>query len=57
MKLIEKNIAAIARLCSIHQVKELYAFGSILTSKLDKNSDIDLLVNFEPIDLELYAGN
>jgi uncharacterized protein len=38
-------------------VKKLYAFGSVLTDKFDDNSDIDLIVDFEPMDVESYADN
>ncbi len=38
-------------LCSDHQVKYLYAFGSSITDKFDPvNSDIDLLVEIEDPD-------
>lgn len=47
----------IARLCFRHKVKKLYAFGSVLTDKFDKNSDIDLIVEFEPVDVDQYADN
>lgn len=48
MKLIELNISRIIDLCRIHKVKTLAVFGSILTDKFNENSDIDLLVDFEP---------
>ena len=35
----------------------LYAFGSILTEAFNDASDIDLIVDFEPIDLLLYVDN
>lgn len=57
MSVLDKHIKDIARLCSSHKVKELYAFGSVLSDKFTKDSDIDLLVNFEPIDVSLYADN
>ncbi|HNY01423.1 MAG TPA: nucleotidyltransferase domain-containing protein [Bacteroidales bacterium] len=38
-------------LCKAHNVKYLYAFGSAITSKFDKDhSDIDLLVDIEITD-------
>ena len=57
MNLIEKNIDSLIRLCKLHKVKELYIFGSILTSKFNKDSDIDMLVQFENIDILEYADN
>jgi predicted nucleotidyltransferase len=38
-------------------VKELYIFGSILTSKFNRDSDIDMLVQFDNIDILEYADN
>lgn len=35
----------------------MYAFGSVLTDHFDSDSDIDLLVNFNPADLENYFDN
>ena len=31
-------------LCKVHHVKELYAFGSVITDNFRQQSDIDLLV-------------
>jgi len=47
----------INRLCSNHKVKQLYAFGSVLTNKFTNESDVDLVVDFDPIDISLYADN
>ena len=57
MNLIDKHKHDINKLCLNYRVKELYAFGSTLTDSFNKNSDIDLLVNFEPIDVSIYADN
>lgn len=57
MKIIEKNKEMIFALCQTHKVKHLFAFGSILTNRFTKNSDIDLLVDFKDIDLYNYADN
>ncbi len=57
MTILDKHINDINRLCSGHKVKELYAFGSVLSDKFNLESDIDLLVNFEQIDVSLYADN
>ena len=57
MTVLDKHITDINQLCSNHKVKELYAFGSVLSDKFNKDSDIDLLVNFEHIDVSLYADN
>lgn len=47
----------INKLCASHKVKSLYAFGSVLTSDFDTNSDIDLIVGFKDIDVNDYADN
>lgn len=52
MKLIELNLQRIIDLCKKHKVKSLAVFGSILTDRFNDNSDVDLLVDFEPFDHE-----
>lgn len=47
----------IAKLCESHNVKSLYAFGSVLTDNFNKESDIDLIVDFLNISVEDYADN
>lgn len=47
MKLIEMNIDRIAALCQKYKVAKLWVFGSILTPRFNKNSDIDFSVNFD----------
>lgn len=57
MNIIEKNIASLINLCKLHKVKELYLFGSILTSEFNKDSDIDMVVQFDKVDILEYADN
>ena len=57
MNLIEKNIDSLIILCKQHKVRELYLFGSILTPKFNKDSDIDMLVQFDNVDILEYADN
>lgn len=59
MKLIEFNLQRIIDLCQKHKVKSLAVFGSILTDRFNDNSDVDLLVDFEPTDHYTfdYVGN
>jgi predicted nucleotidyltransferase len=47
----------INELCVTHKVKTLYAFGSVLNSNFNTNSDIDLIVDFKNIDVKDYADN
>ena len=57
MNELEKYNTDISKLCATHNVKSLYAFGSALTDKFNANSDIDFIVNFNPVDLNDYADN
>lgn len=54
MKLIELNLQRIFDLCRKHKVKSLSVFGSILTDRFNEKSDVDLLVDFEPIDHDSF---
>jgi predicted nucleotidyltransferase len=57
MNTLETYENAIRKLCETHKVKTLYAFGSVLTDKFNKGSDIDLIVDFSTIAVEDYADN
>ena len=57
MNLIETNIQRIIDLCKKHQVSKLFVFGSILTGRFNEDSDIDLVVDFNKIDLADYVSN
>lgn len=55
--ILDKNMNHINSLCSKHNVNKLFAFGSVLTENFNENSDIDLIVEFDPIELAEYADN
>lgn len=55
MRLIRRNIGQIAALCEKHKVVRLYVFGSILTNKFNKNSDVDFSVVFDRESLPVLA--
>ena len=57
MNIIERNIGEIRELCVNHKVSKLHVFGSVLTEKFSENSDIDLLVDFDEMDVFDYADN
>ena len=57
MSILEKNNSDIQKLCVHHKVKRLYAFGSVLTNEFDNDSDVDFIVDFEPLKIEDYADN
>ncbi len=47
----------IVKLCKMHKVKSLYAFGSVLTEHFNSESDIDLIVDFANLGVDDYADN
>jgi predicted nucleotidyltransferase len=57
MKEINNHIEEIQKLCLQHHVKALYAFGSVLQDRLNQSSDIDMIVEFQPLELKSYANN
>lgn len=57
MNLIEEYIKDITELCKTHKVKSLYAFGSVLTDKFNNKSDVDLIVDFQQLDVLDYGDN
>lgn len=57
MSALDQYSSAISELCASHKVKSLYAFGSVLTPKFNSESDVDLVVDFEPIPVGDYADN
>ena len=57
MNLLDIHKNQIYELCEIHNVKELYLFGSILTDKFNDSSDIDMLIQFNQIELMKYFDN
>lgn len=52
MKLIELNLHKIVELCQKYRVKKLYVFGSILTNRFNKESDVDFSVDFDKSKIE-----
>lgn len=55
--LVDENIDKIKSICEKHKVAKLFVFGSVLTEKFCKSSDIDFLVDFSGIELYDYADN
>jgi hypothetical protein len=54
MNLINQHIDQIKKICSEHQVEQLFIFGSIATDKFNEESDVDILIQFssfvDPLD-------
>ena len=57
MSLIDQYTREIHILCEQYKVRRLYVFGSVLTDRFKKDSDVDLIVDFEPLDINHYADN
>lgn len=57
MNALQEHTSDISKLCKIYKVKTLYAFGSVLTEKFNTESDIDLIVDFQPVEVLDYADN
>ncbi len=56
--IITENRERIAELCRIHHVRRLSVFGSAVRDDFDpERSDVDLLVEFKPVNEFLYAPN
>jgi uncharacterized protein len=56
-RILTDNIKAIENICEKHNVKEMYAFGSVSTGRFTEQSDIDLLISFNPMNSIEYADN
>ena len=54
---LDSYIKEINVLCNNYKVKQLFAFGSVLNSEFTKDSDVDLLVDFNISDPIEYAEN
>jgi len=57
MNPIDNYRSQIVELCDNHNVKELYLFGSVLTDRFDDSSDIDMLIQFDKVELLKYFDN
>ena len=56
--IIEKHKSELIRICKSLNVIRLYAFGSVVTDKFDKDSDIDFLISFpDNMTIEEYTEN
>ncbi len=57
MNLIDKNITKIEALCHQYKVAQLFVYGSVLSNKFKKSSDVDFVVDFSNVNLYDYADN
>ena len=57
-ELFQQKLPDVIRLLRQSKVKRAFAFGSVVSDRFDKNSDIDLLISFdEKLDPFEYADN
>ncbi len=54
-KILTDNIDTIKALCVSHNVKSLFAFGSVCTDRFNEQSDVDLLISFNLMEYGEYA--
>ncbi len=54
---LSKYSKEINTLCNQHNVKSLFAFGSVITDKFTAQSDIDLIVDIDDKDPFVYTDN
>lgn len=57
MYLVDSNLEKIRSLCQMYKVKKLFVFGSAVKNTFTQESDVDLVVDFEGVDLVDYADN
>lgn len=57
MNIVEQNISGVFDLCRSHHVRSMYVFGSVLTDRFSPDSDVDLLISFEQVELSQYFDN
>lgn len=53
--ILADNLQKINSLCEEHNVKSMYAFGSVNSDKFSETSDVDILVSFKPMSFGDYA--
>lgn len=57
MNELKQYMTRINHLCKIHNVRSLFAFGSIITNEFNINSDIDMVVAIDSNDPLDYSDN
>ncbi len=53
---IKVPLAKIKKFCRVHHIVKLCLFGSVLTDKFNKRSDIDVLVDFDSAHIPSFFG-
>ena len=55
--IIKNKIQEINTLCKKYSVQSIYAFGSVCTDEFTLSSDIDLLITFQNLPIDIYTEN
>lgn len=55
--ILHNNISTIQQICQTRHVLQLYSFGSVNTERFNAESDVDFIVEFGEMPMELYADN
>ena len=55
--ILTQNLEWVKDLCITHNIKSLFAFGSVCTHDFNSKSDIDFLVSFNTMDYADSADN
>ena len=53
---VKVPLAKIKRFCKSHHIVKLSLFGSVLTDRFNKKSDIDVLVEFDSAHIPSFFG-
>lgn len=56
-RIIKEHISHLKALCEKYEVKTMHVFGSAAKDKISEKSDIDILISFKDISIELYTDN
>ncbi|MDA0195818.1 MAG: nucleotidyltransferase domain-containing protein [Bacteroidetes bacterium] len=56
-RVLQDNIEKIKGICREREVRQLFAFGSVLSKDFHSSSDVDFLIAFKDIDPVSYSDN
>lgn len=57
-EILEKRMEDLKRICKSLNIKEIYAFGSVVSNTFDNESDLDFLISFEDdLSIDEYTNN
>jgi predicted nucleotidyltransferase len=56
-RILQTNFTDIQQICQTRNVLQLYSFGSVNTERFNAESDVDFIVEFGEMPMELYADN